>query len=108
MLRQEPLLDVQQALQHPVIAQEVRVGTCSHDGVHFEAEQLHGAGAFTRGGGKVGFFFFLSLLLDDRRKDGKTAVQAGRVFQRDTNKIKCKKIKNKIKNNVRLQGLRQE
>lgn len=43
ILRQEPLLDGQQALQDSVIAQEVRVRTSSDVGVPFEAEQLHGA-----------------------------------------------------------------
>lgn len=48
ILRQKPLLDGQQALQHSVIAQQGRIGTSSYDGVHFQAEQLHGAGAFTK------------------------------------------------------------
>lgn len=51
ILGQKPLLYGQQALQDSVIAQEVWIGTSSYDGVHFEAEQLHGAGALSQ---KVG------------------------------------------------------
>lgn len=40
-LRQKPLLDGQKALQHPVIAEKVRVGTGSHHGVGFQTIQLH-------------------------------------------------------------------
>lgn len=40
-LRQKPLLDGQKALKHPLIAEEVRVGTSSHHGVHFQTIQLH-------------------------------------------------------------------
>lgn len=39
-LRQKPLLDGQKALQHPVIAEKVGVGTGSH-GVRFQTIQLH-------------------------------------------------------------------
>lgn len=45
-LRQKPLLDGQKALQHPVIAQEVRVRTGSQHGFGFQTIQLHSCVCF--------------------------------------------------------------